>query len=52
MLANEMNPDEIKILAKKPSNFAPPKEATTKTIDLLTGDPEKTTIISANLDPK
>ena len=52
MLANEMNPDEIKIPAKKPSNFAPPKEAATKTIDLLTGDPEKTAIISANLDPK
>ena len=47
-----MNPDEIKIPAKKPSNFTPPKEATTKTIDLLTGDPKKTAIISANLDPK
>ena len=33
MLANEMKPDEIKIPAKKPSNFAPPKEAATKTID-------------------
>ena len=52
MLANEMKPDEIKIPAKKPSNFTPPKEAATKTIDLLTGDPEKTAIISANLDPK
>ena len=52
MLANEMNPDKIKIPAKKPSNFAPPKEAATRTIDLLTGDPEKTTIISVNLDPK
>ena len=50
--ANEMNPNEIQIPAKKPSNFAPPKEAATKTIDLLAGDPEKTTIISANLDPK
>ena len=47
-----MNPDEIQILAKKPSNFTPPKEAATKTIDLLTGDPEKMAIISANLDPK
>ncbi|XP_066360871.1 uncharacterized protein [Miscanthus floridulus] len=51
-LATEMNPDEIQIPAKKPSNFAPPKEAATKTIDLLTGDLEKTAIISANLDPK
>ena len=51
-LANEMNPDEIQIPAKKPSNFTPPKEAATKTIDLLTGDPEKTAIISANLDLK
>ena len=52
MLTNKMNSDEIKIPAKKPSNFTPPKEATTKTIDLLTGDLEKTAIISANLDPK
>jgi len=51
-LATEMNPDELQILAKKPSNFTPPKLVATKTIDLLTGDPEKTTIISANLDPK
>ncbi|XP_066374094.1 vicilin-like seed storage protein At2g18540 [Miscanthus floridulus] len=52
MLANELKPDEIQVPAKKPSNFAPPKEAATKTIDLLTGDPEKTAIISANLNPK
>ena len=51
-LATEMNPDEIQIPAKKPSNFTPPKEAVTKTIDLLAGEPEKTAIISANLDPK
>jgi hypothetical protein len=47
-----MNPKDIEILAKKPCILAPPKEADVKKIDLGTGDPEKTTTISAHLSAK
>ena len=54
-LAKEMNPEEIKVpkkKANKASSFKPAEEAKTKKIDLLTGDPKKTAIISSELDPK
>jgi hypothetical protein len=44
-----MNPKVLKIPAKKPCILAPQKEADIKKIDLGTGDPEKTTTISAHL---
>ena len=47
-----MNPEELEILAKKPSILAPPKEADVKQIDLGTGDPSKIAIISAHLSAK
>jgi hypothetical protein len=47
-----MNPNKLEILAKKPCILAPPKEADVKKIDLGTGDPEKTTTISAYLSAK
>jgi hypothetical protein len=45
----EMNPEEVDILAKRPSILAPPKEADIKQIDLGTGDPSKTATISTHL---
>ena len=48
----EMSPEELVIPAKKPSILAPPKEADVKQIDLGTGDPSKTTTISAHLSTK
>ena len=50
-----MNPEEIQVpkkKANKASSFKPAEEAKVKKIDLLTGDPEKTAIISSELDPK
>jgi hypothetical protein len=51
-IAAEINPKELEIPAKKPSIFAPPKEADVKQIDLGTGDPSKTATISAHLSVK
>jgi hypothetical protein len=51
-IAAQMNPKELKIPAKKPSILAPQKEADVKKIDLGTGDPKKTTTISAHLSAK
>jgi hypothetical protein len=51
-IAAEINPEELEILAKKPSILAPPKEADVKQIDLGTGDPSKTATISAHLSVK
>jgi hypothetical protein len=48
----EMSPEELEILAKKPSILAPPKEADVKQIDLGTGDPSKMATISAHLSAK
>jgi hypothetical protein len=48
----QMNPEELEILAKKPSVLTPQKEADVKKIDLCTSDPEKTTTISAHLSAK
>lgn len=50
-----MNPKDIQVpVAKvaKTSNFKPAEEAKTKAIDLHTGDPKKTAVISTELDPK
>jgi hypothetical protein len=47
-----INPDKLKIPSKKPSLIAPPKEADVKQVDLGTGDPSKTAIISAHLFAK
>jgi hypothetical protein len=38
-IAAEINPEELKIPAKKPSILAPPKEVDVKQIDLGIGDP-------------
>ena len=51
-IAVEINPEELEILAKKPSILAPPKEAAVKQINLSTGDPSKTATISAHLSAK
>ena len=52
-LAAKMNPHDTEIPTKKPGkSFTTPTEVRTKKIDLQTGDPEKTAIISAELDPK
>ena len=51
-VATEMSPDELVIPAKKPSILAPPKEADVKQINLGTGDPSKTSTISAHLSGK
>jgi hypothetical protein len=51
-IAAQMNPKELEILAKKPIILAPQKEADVKKIDLGSGDPEKTTTISAHLSTK
>ena len=48
----EMSPEELEILAKKPSILAQAKEADVKQIDLGTSDPSKTTTISAHLSAK
>jgi hypothetical protein len=48
----EINPEELEILAKKPSILAPPKEADVKQIDLSTSDPSKMATISAHLSEK
>jgi hypothetical protein len=50
--AAAINPDNLQIPSKKPSIVAPPKEADVKQIDLGTGDPSKTAIISAHLSAK
>jgi hypothetical protein len=47
-----MNPEELEILAKKPSILTPQKEADVKKIDLGTDDPKKTATISAHLSAK
>jgi hypothetical protein len=47
-----MNPEELKIPAKKPSILAPQKEADVKKINLGTGDPKKTATISTHLSTK
>jgi hypothetical protein len=52
IVASEINPEELETPAKKPSILAPPKEADVKQIDLGTGDPSKTTTISAHLSAK
>jgi hypothetical protein len=51
-IAVQMNLEELKIPAKKPSILAPQKEADVKKINLGTGDPEKTATISAHLSAK
>jgi hypothetical protein len=51
-VAAEMNPEELEILAKRPSILAPQKEADVKQINLGTGNPSKTATISAYLSPK
>jgi hypothetical protein len=51
-VAAQMNLEEPEILAKKPCILPPPKETDVKKIDLGTGDPEKTTTISAHLSTK
>jgi hypothetical protein len=48
----QMNPEELEILAKKPSILTPQKEADVKKIDLGTDDPKKTATISAHLSAK
>lgn len=53
-LAEKTNPDDIEVPTAKTakiSSFKPSEEARTKKMDLQTGDPEKTTIISAELHP-
>lgn len=47
--AAAINPEEFEIPSKRPSLLTPPKEADVKHIDLGTGDPTKTAIISAHL---
>jgi hypothetical protein len=51
-VATEMNPEELKIPAKRPSILAPPMEADIKQIDLGTSDPSKMATISAHLSEK
>jgi hypothetical protein len=51
-VAAEINPEELKILAKKPSILSPPKEADMKQIDLDTSHPSKMATISAHLSAK
>jgi hypothetical protein len=51
-IAAQMNPEELEILAKKPSILAPQKEADVKKINLGTSDPEKIATISAHLSAK
>jgi hypothetical protein len=48
----QMNPEKLEIPTKKPCILVPQKEADVKKIDLGTGDPEKTTTISAHLSAK
>jgi hypothetical protein len=48
----KINPEELEILAKKPSILAPPKEADVQQIDLGTGDPSKTATINTHLSAK
>ena len=50
--SRKINFDELEIPAKNPTILAPPKEANIKMIDLGTGDPAKTAIISAHLTDK
>jgi hypothetical protein len=47
-----IKPEELEILAKRPTILVPPKEVDVKTIELRTGDPSKTAIISAHLSEK
>ena len=51
-MAEETNPEELEIPAKKQAILIPLEEADVKHIDLQTGDPSKTAIISAHLSPK
>jgi hypothetical protein len=51
-VAAEINSKEVEIPAKRPILLAPSKEADVKKIDLGTGDPSKTTTISAHLSAK
>jgi hypothetical protein len=51
-VAAEINSIELEILAKRPSNFAPPKEADIKQIDMGIGGPSKTVTISVHLSAK
>jgi hypothetical protein len=48
----QMKPKKLEIPTKKPCILVPQKEANVKKIDLGTGDPEKTTTISAHLSAK
>ena len=48
-IAEGIKPEELEISAKLPTILVPPKEADVKTIELSTGDPSKTAIISAHL---
>jgi hypothetical protein len=52
IVAAEMNPEELKILAKRPNILVPPKEANIKQIDLGTSDPSKMATISTHLFAK
>jgi hypothetical protein len=52
IIAAQMNPEELEILAKKPCILVPQKEVDVKKIDLGTGDPKKTATISADLSTK
>lgn len=51
-ITGEINTDELKIPAKRPSILIPPKETDVKQIDLGTGDPSKTVTISTHLSEK
>jgi hypothetical protein len=51
-VAAQINPEELEILGKKSFILVPPKETDVKKIDLGTGDPEKTTTISAHISTK
>jgi hypothetical protein len=51
-IAAQMNPEELKIPAKKLVILAPQKEVDVKKIGLGTSDPEKTATISAHLSAK
>jgi hypothetical protein len=48
----QMKPKKLEIPTKKPCILVPQKETNVKKIDLGTGDPEKTTTISAHLSAK
>jgi hypothetical protein len=51
-VADEINSIELEILAKRPSNLAPLKEANVKQIDMGISGPSKTVTISVHLSAK